>query len=70
MGDFFGARQHGLPEFRFFDPARDEDLLRFAHATASTRITKDPELASPRNQPLRLALERRFSDRERLFQVG
>jgi hypothetical protein len=38
MGDFFGARQHGLPAFRFFDPQFDDDLLVRARARARVRV--------------------------------
>jgi ATP-dependent DNA helicase RecG len=70
MGDFFGARQHGLPDFHFFDPARDEDLLRAAHHEAGRVIVSDPELASQRLRPVRTVLEGRFQERERMYEVG
>jgi ATP-dependent DNA helicase RecG len=47
MGDFFGSRQHGLPDFRFFDPTKDDDLLDQARPEAHAIIEKDPELARP-----------------------
>ena len=70
MGDFFGARQHGIPDFRFFDPERDEDLLLQARHRASTVIEDDPELASAENSRLRTVLEKRYGERERLYEVG
>jgi ATP-dependent DNA helicase RecG len=70
MGDFFGARQHGLPEFRFFDGERDEDMLPEAREQASALIDNDPELESEANEPLRRVLEARFREREQLFEVG
>ncbi len=70
MGDFFGARQHGLPEFRFFDPERDEDLLALARDRAAATVGSDPELATPANEPVRAVVEARFRERERLSEVG
>jgi ATP-dependent DNA helicase RecG len=70
MGDFFGARQHGLPDFKFFDPARDEDLLRTAHQDAGRLVSSDPELTSPRLRPLLGVLGSRFQERERMYEVG
>jgi ATP-dependent DNA helicase RecG len=70
MGDFFGARQHGLPEFRFFDPIRDEDLVTRARAAAQAIIDADPLLEQPGHAGLRLALEQRFADRAKLYEVG
>ncbi|MCI0432779.1 MAG: ATP-dependent DNA helicase RecG [Gemmatimonadetes bacterium] len=70
MGDFFGSRQHGLPDFRFFDPERDEDLLRTAHERATAVIREDPDLEQARNAPIRNVLAARFSDREKLYDVG
>lgn len=70
MGDFFGARQHGLPDFRFFDPEKDVDLLERARDRATQLITADPELARPANAPLRDILARRFAERERLYDIG
>jgi ATP-dependent DNA helicase RecG len=70
MGDFFGARQHGLPEFRYFDPSRDEDLMLRAR-DAALRITQgDPGLQQPEHAPLRSALEERYADRAALYDVG
>jgi ATP-dependent DNA helicase RecG len=70
MGDFFGARQHGLPEFRFFDPEKDEDLLAMARDRASATVGTDPELAAPANAPVRAIIQARFRERERLSEVG
>jgi ATP-dependent DNA helicase RecG len=70
MGDFFGSRQHGLPDFRFFDPTKDDDLLDQARPEAHAIIEKDPELARPENVRLRGILETRFADRARLYEVG
>jgi ATP-dependent DNA helicase RecG len=70
MGDFFGARQHGLPEFRFFDPERDEELLLYAREQATQVISEDPQLVKPDNERLRVTLERRFGEREALYEVG
>jgi ATP-dependent DNA helicase RecG len=70
MGDFFGARQHGLPEFRFFDAVRDEDLVPRARNAAQRIIEDDPDLVMPEHAGLRTALEQRFADRAALFEVG
>jgi ATP-dependent DNA helicase RecG len=70
MGDFFGARQHGLPEFRFFDIAQDEDLLARARNAARATVLADPALALPAHLLLRQQLERRYGARARLYDVG
>ena len=70
MGDVFGARQHGLPAFRFFDPERDDDLLFAARDDARAIIERDPELQAVDNERYRRTLATRFGEREALFGVG
>jgi len=68
MGDFFGARQHGLPAFRFFDPENDEDLLGRARDFARRIIESDPELAE--HGAFREILETRWAQREKMYDAG
>ena len=70
MGDFFGARQHGLPDFRFFDPLRDDDLMFRARDAADAIIAADPGLTQPDHAGLRTVLSRRFAERAALYGVG
>jgi ATP-dependent DNA helicase RecG len=70
MGDFFGARQHGLPEFRFFDPIRDDDLVARARDAAQHIVGADPDLTRPEHAGLRTAIEERFAERAALYEVG
>ncbi|MGH7480618.1 MAG: ATP-dependent DNA helicase RecG, partial [Longimicrobiales bacterium] len=68
MGDFFGARQHGVPAFRYFDPERDEGLLARAREEAWRVIEADPELE--RRPELSERLRARWAEREKLIDVG
>jgi ATP-dependent DNA helicase RecG len=70
MGDFFGARQHGLPDFRFFDPLRDDDLTFRARDAANDIVAADPTLSLPEHAGLRTVLSRRFAERAALYGVG
>ncbi len=60
-GDFFGSRQHGLPEMKIADIASDMDVLRGAQEAANAVLKSDPELTSPENQRLRRRIGEVFS---------
>ena len=51
-GDFFGKRQHGLPELRLADMVEDMDTLHLCRDCADTILADDPNLDKPENQPL------------------
>jgi ATP-dependent DNA helicase RecG len=69
-GDFFGARQHGLPEFAFADLERDEPLLHAARDAAARIVAADPELEEGEHRALGHALRTEHRERLRLFDVG
>lgn len=50
-GDFFGARQHGLPELHIADLGADMDLLRAAQNSAQELLERDPQLSCAENRP-------------------
>ena len=45
-GDFFGDRQHGLPEFKIADLSQDVSLLQNAQQAAQQMLRQDPDLSS------------------------
>ena len=51
-GDFFGARQSGLPEMRVAEFAADVDVLQAARDEALALLRDDPKLAKPEHEAL------------------
>ena len=51
-GDFFGARQHGLPELKLADLQCDVRALDEAQTAAKELLKADPELTDPRHEGL------------------
>ena len=66
-GDFFGKRQHGLPQLKVADFAADVALLHEARGAAEERIAADPELRRPEHRPLRARVEQMFADEPEIF---
>ena len=60
-GDFFGARQHGLPQLRVANFSSDLLLLQEAQEAAQALIAADPELTYPEHAPLRARVRQLFS---------
>ncbi len=69
-GEFFGTRQHGMPELVLGNVVDDYDLLRLARNEAFEWIKRDPDLSGPGSQAIRRALTKRFRDTLRLIEVG
>ena len=57
-GDFFGARQHGLPQLKLASLEGDMRLLHQAQAAARDLLARDPDLAG--HPPLRRRVEALF----------
>jgi ATP-dependent DNA helicase RecG len=62
-GEFFGTKQHGLPELKVADLIEDFELLRLARRDAFDIIDEDPDLAMPHNQQLRRAMLKLYTGR-------
>lgn len=59
-GDFFGKRQHGLPELKVADFAKDMELLKAAQKASEELIRTDPELKNTENAELASHVKRMF----------
>lgn len=59
-GDFFGSRQHGLPDLKIADIASDADILQETRLLAEEVLQEDGCLALPKNSGLRTLVERLF----------
>ena len=66
-GDFFGSRQHGLPEMHMADLGADVQLLQRAQDEAAKLLIGDPGLNMPEHQELKAAVERMISSNSDSF---
>jgi ATP-dependent DNA helicase RecG len=62
-GEFFGTRQHGLPELKVADLIKDFELLRLARRDAFAIIDDDPDLAAPDHQQLRKMMLKMYAEK-------
>ena len=66
-GDFFGKRQHGLPQLKVADFAADIELLKEARAAAEELVADDPELKKPAHRLLKKRVRELFEENAELF---
>lgn len=59
-GDFFGSRQHGLPDLRIADLMTDTRTLNAAQKEAAAILAADPQLKKPEHQILAALVEEMF----------
>ena len=61
-GDFFGTRQHGLPEMKIANLYKDVDILKLVQKAALKLYSDDPNLEKTENKKLKIEIERLFTD--------
>ena len=59
-GDFFGSRQHGLPDLQIADLMGDSRTLNAAQSEAIALLAADPALSAPEHRLLSLSVQRMF----------
>jgi ATP-dependent DNA helicase RecG len=69
-GEFFGVRQHGLPELKFGDILADIDLLRMARKDAFAIVKADPTLSQPTHLPIAHRVGVKYKEALELVSVG
>ncbi len=62
-GEFFGTRQHGLPELKIANLFEDIEMLKSVQSVAIKIMEDDPNLEKEKNMQLRKQIENKFKDR-------
>jgi len=62
-GEFFGTRQHGLPEFKIANLFEDMPILKQVQALSVKITEEDRKLELDKNKELRLLIEEKFKNR-------
>ncbi len=69
-GEFFGTKQHGLPEMKIADPSKDIELLRLARDEAFRIIEEDPQLLRQADEGLRRHFIKNYQEKFGLAWIG
>lgn len=69
-GEFFGTRQHGMPDLRVANPIKDLPILERARAAAAQLVKGDPALSRPEHQPLKEAVRGRLGEAFSLITIS
>ncbi len=62
-GEFFGTKQHGIPEFKIANLFEDIGILKQVQGIAMEIIDHDPLLEKEENKALRKLVDEKFKDR-------
>lgn len=62
-GEFFGTRQHGIPEFKIANLFEDMETLKQIQAISMEIVNQDPLLEKPENREFRRLVEKNFKGR-------
>lgn len=69
-GEFFGTRQHGLPEIKFGNILKDFSIMELARKEAFALVGRDPDFKEEHHRALKAALMERFKGKLDLINVG
>jgi len=62
-GEFFGTRQHGIPEFKIANLFEDIGMLKLVQSISMEIINKDTYLEKEENKRLKKLVDKKFGDR-------
>ena len=62
-GEFFGTKQHGLPEFKIANLFEDIEMLKSVQSVAIKIMEDDPNLEKEKNAELKKQIEAKFKNR-------
>lgn len=69
-GEFFGTRQHGLPELKMADILVDQELLQIARQEAFDLVKRDAQLLAPDVAPIRRHFQKKYQQKFELVTIG
>ena len=67
-GEFFGTKQHGLPEFKIANLFEDIEMLKSVQSVAIKIMEDDPNLEKEKNAELKKQIENKFKDRIEIWE--
>ena len=65
-GEFFGTKQHGIPEFKIANLFQDMEALKEVQSLAIKIVNEDPKLEKEENKPLKLLVKENFTSKAEL----
>jgi ATP-dependent DNA helicase RecG len=62
-GEFFGTKQHGIPEFKIANLFEDMPILKSVQSLAMKILEGDPKLEKEKNEKLQIIVKNKFENR-------
>ncbi len=69
-GEFFGTRQHGMPDLRYADLVHDQKIIQVARNDAFSMVKLDPHLRKTFHAPVRIHFKKQFADKFQMTNIA